>query len=197
MGEDQFYHDGMRALQDLCDGRRIADAIESHHVHSFLLPEDRKIIANSTQFFIATAWEGFVDCSVKAGPAGFVRIIGEDIIEYPEYNGNSMYRTLGNLRKNGNCGLLFIQTAEPKKKLRIRGKATVTAADKSRHMDRGTKFLVQIQCQFFPNCNRYLQDGPVERGGQPPSWKMLPHLREILPADDPYGSSGRDSNGNE
>ena len=38
-----------------------------------------------------------------------VKIVGENVIEYPEYDGNSMCRTLGNIKRNPNVGLLFVK----------------------------------------------------------------------------------------
>jgi len=186
MVDSDFYHEGMRAFQDTFDGRRVADAIARHHLHNALLPEDRALIEHSCQFFIATAWGECVDCSVKAGPPGFVRVLDDNTIEYPEYDGNSMYRTLGNLKKNDHCGLLFIQTGEFARKLRIRGTATLLPFGGDRSVYRGTRVVVRIKCQFFPNCGRYLNDGPVDRGEEAPCWKGLPHLRNILPVDDPH-----------
>ena len=62
--------------------------------------EDRELIAASPFFFIATAWGEYTDCSMKSGDPGFVRVTGPGWLEYPEYDGNSMYRTLGNIARN-------------------------------------------------------------------------------------------------
>src|SRR5262249_56141640 len=95
-----FYHDGMRELQDRFDGRRVADALEKHRLHFEFWEQDRKLIGEARFFFIATSYRDNVDCSMRSGDPGFVRITGPDTLEYPEYDGNNMYRTLGNIHRN-------------------------------------------------------------------------------------------------
>lgn len=109
MNETPFFHEGMRALQDRFDGRRVADAIEAHRKHDHFHEEDLQLIATSPFFFIATAWGAYTDCSMKSGDPGFVRVTGPNMLEYPEYDGNSMYRTLGNISRNPKVGLLFVR----------------------------------------------------------------------------------------
>ena len=93
-----FYHDGMRELQDRYDGRRVADALEKHRLHFEFWEQDRKLIEEAQFFFIATSYQDNVDCSMRSGDPGFVRITGLDTLEFPEYDGNNMYRTLGNIQ---------------------------------------------------------------------------------------------------
>ena len=107
--ERSFFHEGMREFQDELDGRRVADAIERHRKHYSLWDSERELIQGAQFFFIASAFREYVDCSIKSGDPGFVKIISENVIEYPEYDGNSMYRTLGNIKRNPNVGLLFVK----------------------------------------------------------------------------------------
>jgi uncharacterized protein len=115
-----FYHDGMRELQDRFDGRRVADGLEKHRLH-FEFWQDRKLIEEARFFFIATSYQDNVDCSMRSGDPGFVRITGPDTLEYPEYDGNNMYRTLGNIHRNPNVGLLFVRLDGKTFRKRIRG----------------------------------------------------------------------------
>jgi hypothetical protein len=62
---------------------------------------------------------------MRSGDPGFVRITGPDTLEYPEYDGNNMYRTLGNIHRNPNVGLLFVRFDGKSFRTRIRGKATI------------------------------------------------------------------------
>ncbi|MEY9170159.1 pyridoxamine 5'-phosphate oxidase family protein [Bradyrhizobium elkanii] len=103
-----FYHDGMRELQDRFDGRRVADGLEKHRLHFEFWEQDRKLIEETRFFFIATSYQDNVDCSMRSGDPGFVKITGPDTLEFPEYDGNNMYRTLGNIHRNPNVGLLFV-----------------------------------------------------------------------------------------
>ena len=62
---------------------------------------------------------------MRSGDPGFVQITGPDTLEYPEYDGNNMYRTLGNIHRNPNVGLLFVRFDGKTFRTRIRGKATI------------------------------------------------------------------------
>ena len=104
-----FYHDGMRALQDRFDGRRVADGLAAHRRRYDFWPDDRAMIETTPFFFIATSYGDYTDCSMRSGMPGFVKIVAPGTIEFPEYDGNSMYRTLGNIKCNQSVGLLFVK----------------------------------------------------------------------------------------
>src|SRR4029434_10903533 len=98
-----FYHDGSRRLQDQFDTRRVGDRLNEVQVHSVFFPEDRALIESARMFFLATADAlGKPDCSYKGGLPGFVRIVDERTLAFPDYNGNGMYRSLGNVLLNRN-----------------------------------------------------------------------------------------------
>ncbi|WP_431679709.1 pyridoxamine 5'-phosphate oxidase family protein [Kitasatospora sp. KL5] len=68
----------------------------------------RLAVASADTFFIATAGpDGRVDASHRGGNPGFVRVLGPDRLRWPEYPGNSMFMTLGNLELNPSAGLLL------------------------------------------------------------------------------------------
>ena len=94
-----FFHEGMREFQDLFDGRRTAEAIETNRKHYEFWDDEKELIKNAQFFFIASSWKEYIDCNIKSGDPGFVKILEGGIIEYPEYDGNSMYRTAGNIIK--------------------------------------------------------------------------------------------------
>jgi predicted pyridoxine 5'-phosphate oxidase superfamily flavin-nucleotide-binding protein len=192
-----FFHEGMRALQDEHDGRRTADAIADKRVHREFWDAERQMIEQAQVFFIASTYESHVDCSAKSGDPGFVKIVGPGTIEYPEYDGNSMYRTLGNISMNPNVGLLFVKFDGKSLRIRINGQASLhdDAETLSRH--HGAKLVVRIDCEIYPNCPRYLPDmqtgapSPyVPREGEPPppppEWKKRDYIRLGLPKDDPH-----------
>jgi len=81
-------------------------------------------IATSDTFFIATMNpSGSADASHRGGDPGFVTFDGQQIT-FPDYRGNNMFNTLGNLETNPNCGLLFLDFDEGKS-LQISGKGRV------------------------------------------------------------------------
>ena len=98
-----FYHDGMRALQDRFDGRRVADGLAARRRRTDFWDEDRRMIQDASFFFIATSYGEHVDCSMRAGAPGFIRIVGPGVLEFPEYDGNSMYRRMVTLRMPSDC----------------------------------------------------------------------------------------------
>ncbi|MSQ32379.1 MAG: hypothetical protein EXR59_03960 [Dehalococcoidia bacterium] len=91
------------------DSRRIADRLEQVTVHDVFTDDDREVIESAPMFFLATADEnGQPDCSYKGGLPGFVRIVDQNTLAFPNYNGNGMYRSMGNIVKNPQVGMLFI-----------------------------------------------------------------------------------------
>lgn len=199
-GQKTFYHDGMRELQDRFDGRRVADGLQKHRLHDTFWDQDRKLIEAARFFFIATSYQDNTDCSMRSGDPGFVKITGPDTLEFPEYDGNNMYRTLGNILRNPNVGLLFVQFDGKSFRTRIRGIATLVddATTLARH--HGAKLVVRVRCEIFPNCPRYVPDllgegshvpnNPfVPRPGhEPPApeWKSRDYLKDVLSKYDPH-----------
>ena len=72
------------------------------------------LIAGSDTFFIASqfAEDGSdrrdVDISHRGGKPGFVIVAHETLLLFPDYAGNCMFSTLGNIAVDPRCGLLFI-----------------------------------------------------------------------------------------
>src|SRR5688572_31565600 len=142
MSDRPVYHDGMRELQDLRDTRRIADRLAEVTLRRAFTDDDRAFIARAPMFFIATAdAEGRPDCSYKGGLPGFVRVIDDTTLAIPDYDGNGMYRTWGNVLVNPQVGLLFLDFEQPKR-LRVNGTARVAEDDPLRSGFPGSVFVV-------------------------------------------------------
>ncbi len=191
-----FFHEGMIALQERFDGRRLATVLDKHTKHYEFTEDDRKLIEGASFFFIASTWGDYVDCSIKAGDPGFVKVVGPGTIEYPEYDGNSTFRTLGNISKNPNVGILFVPFDGKSLKLRANGRATIHDDAESLARHYGAKLVVRIECEIYPNCPRYapnLEEGkpsiypprPSEKSPVP-EWKRLDFIKDVLPANDPH-----------
>jgi uncharacterized protein len=159
--ETEFYHDGALAMQHRFGTEQLAARIAAKYVAQKLGPEDLAMVTTADCFFLATADQhGRPDCSYKGGLPGFVRVAGPQILRFPNYDGNGMFRSLGNILVNPAVGLLFIDyTASPKKKLRLNGDATVsTSADLTAQFE-GADAVVTVHLrQVFENCPRYLHD---------------------------------------
>src|SRR5687767_15304525 len=101
-----MYHRGSRELQDTFDTRRVADRIAERLIHERFTEEDRAFIERMDMFFLATAdAEGRPQCSYKGGEPGFVRVLDEHTVAFPNYDGNGMYLSMGNALVNPNVGL--------------------------------------------------------------------------------------------
>jgi predicted pyridoxine 5'-phosphate oxidase superfamily flavin-nucleotide-binding protein len=202
MTDRPFYHDGMRALQDRFDGRRVADRLEGHRTHYAFWDEERAWISTAQFFFLATTHDDYVDCSVKCGDPGFIRITGPNTIAYPEYDGNYMFRSLGNMARNPNVGLLFAKFDGKERRIRINGKATIVDDPAIVSTFHGARLVVRIECEIFSNCPRYMPDlvhgkpspNPPRPDYRPPTpeWKQRDYIRDVLPADDPHAPVAKD-----
>lgn len=157
MAEDRFYHDGSRALQDGFESRRIADRLEGLARTAFT-PDDQAFIESAIYFFLATAdADGRPDCSFKGGPAGFVRVTGPSELAFPDYDGNGMFRSLGNLAVNPHVGLLFIGLHGRPRRLRVNGTARIDRDDPLMGSTVGAQMMVRVAAgAIFPNCPRYI-----------------------------------------
>jgi hypothetical protein len=204
MQEDAMYHDGSRTLQDRFDSRRIADRlVEVLHRIAFS-DEDRDFIQSRAMFFLATAdADGWPDCSYKGGTPGFVRVIAEDTLAFPSYDGNGMFKSLGNVLRNPRVGLLFMDFEKPKR-LRVNGVASIDFADPLIDSFTGAQLVVRVKAEhIFPNCPRYVHRMTLEEisvyapapSHEPPvpAWKQMEVFRDYLPrqtGDEPDDSPG-------
>ena len=90
-----------------------------------LSPAQRAWIAAADTFFIASAAPGGgADASHRGGNPGFVRVRDAVTLEWPDYSGNTMFNTLGNITVNPNAGLLFLDF-ERGDTLQLTGQATI------------------------------------------------------------------------
>jgi predicted pyridoxine 5'-phosphate oxidase superfamily flavin-nucleotide-binding protein len=191
-----MYHEHSRALQDRFDSRRIADALARQILRVRFTDEDRAFIARQRLFFLATAdAQGRPDCSHKGGAPGFVRVVEDDTLAFPSYDGNGMFKSLGNLAANPAVGVLFIDFEQPKR-LRVNGTATLHLDDPLLSTYTGAQAVVRVRAeQIFPNCPRYIPRMqlveaspyvPAEGCAPPvPAWKKRPEFNPALPASDP------------
>ena len=153
-----MYHEGNRRLQDQFDSRRISDRLEEKLTRTAFTADDKAFIESAIYFFMSTADDqGRPDCSFKGGPQCFVRVTGESEIAFPDYDGNGMFKSLGNLLVNPNVGLLFIDLHEKPRRLRVNGTATVSRDDSLLGETVGAQMIVRVQARaIFPNCPRYI-----------------------------------------
>jgi predicted pyridoxine 5'-phosphate oxidase superfamily flavin-nucleotide-binding protein len=193
-----MYHDGARRLQDRFDTRRMADVLERRKVADTISASDREFIEARDMFFLATAdAQGRPTCSYKGGDPGFVRVLDERTVAFPNYDGNGMYLSLGNALVNPDVGLLFVDW-QGQSRLRLEGEATLDAEDPLLPRYPEAQLVVRVAVRaVFPNCPRYIHrmelversrfvPRPAEGETPVPAWKRADWMpSEALPADDP------------
>lgn len=195
MSKKSMYHEGMRKLQDQRDSRRIADRLEKIIVHSRFTRDDKDFIQQCAMVFVATAdAHGYPDCSYKGGLPGFVKIIDDQTLALPDYDGNGMYRSWGNVVVNPRVGLLFIDF-EKQSRLRVNGSASISDNDNLLKEFPGAVFIIRVKAEkIFPACPRYihkmqmleLSEYAPKAGYTPPipEWKTFDDFRDALPERD-------------
>jgi predicted pyridoxine 5'-phosphate oxidase superfamily flavin-nucleotide-binding protein len=201
------YHLGSRALQDRFDTRRLADRLEEKFVsHPIIDTDDRVFIERMDMFFLATAdGDGRPQCSYKGGDPGFVRVLDERTVAFPNYDGNGMYLSMGNVLENPHVGMLFIDFVSPRpSRLRLNGLARIDERDELIDQYPGAQFIVHVRAtQVFPNCPRYIHRMALversrfvphaDRAAPIPDWKRSDWACDVLPASDPArGHHGSD-----
>jgi predicted pyridoxine 5'-phosphate oxidase superfamily flavin-nucleotide-binding protein len=190
-----LYHEGQRQFQDLFDTRRLADRLAEAASDTF---DDTiaAFIEARDMFFIASTDEGgFPDCSYKGGDPGFVRVVDRSTLAFPVFDGNGMFRTLGNVEVNPAVGLLFIDF-ETGARLRVNGDASVDLDDPLTASYQGALCVARVRARaIFANCRRYVHEYrkvsrspfvPSDDVDPPvPDWKLDPWFDGTLSADDP------------
>lgn len=188
-----LFHDGNRALQDEFGSRALADRLEERLTRTAFTADDKAYIESCLYFFLATAdAQGRPDCSFKGGAPGFVRVTGESEIAFPDYDGNGMFKSLGNLAANPHVGLLFIAMHDKPRRLRVNGAARIVRDDPLLAETVGAQLIVRVTATaIFPNCPRYIPEltmtGPsayTPQADSPPvepAWKESDRFRDVVP----------------
>lgn len=192
MRDSILYHDGNRQLQDRFDSRRISDRLEAKLARVQFTPDDKAFIESAAYFFLATAdIDGNPDCSFKGGMPGFARVTGPSELAFPDYDGNGMFKSLGNILVNPSVGLLFIAMHGKPQRLRINGSATVADDDPLIAQTVGAQLIVRVTARaIFPNCPRYIPNMQLVEPSvyaprigcdtPEPSWKNFADFKEYV-----------------
>ncbi|QBR93206.1 pyridoxamine 5'-phosphate oxidase family protein [Nocardioides euryhalodurans] len=195
------FHDGSRSLQDRFDTRALADRIDGLLVSDTISDGDRAFIEARDMFFLATAdAEGRPTCSYKGGEPGFVHVLDEHTLAFPNYDGNGMYLSTGNVLLNPHVGLLFLDL-EKGHRMRLEGEASIDLDDPLRSSWPEAQFVVRVRARaVYPNCPRYIHRYELVRRSRfvpqqdcltpVPEWKRSDWAIDSLPADDPARDPG-------
>jgi predicted pyridoxine 5'-phosphate oxidase superfamily flavin-nucleotide-binding protein len=117
---------GERLMQDQLGTREQADTFYERQVLDHLNEPMRRFVARQEMMFLATSdAHGDCDNTLRAGPPGFVRVLDEYRLTWPEYRGNGVMASLGNITVNGHVGLLFVDFVEDGIGLHVNGTAEI------------------------------------------------------------------------
>src|ERR1700752_1769292 len=148
---------GEHDLQERYGNRKRAEAFYKNQMLSYLNPQMRTFIARQEMFFLSTAdGHGECDVSFRAGEAGFIHVLDEKILIYPEYRGNGVMASLGNITENPHAGLLFVDFIGDKIGLHVNGAARIFSNEEL------------LACPDFSAVLR--ADIAETGGGRPPAW---------------------------
>lgn len=192
-----FYHEGSRQLQERFETRPLADRLVEAIVSAQISPEDKAFIEAQNMFFLATVdKQGRPDCSYKGGSVGLVKVLDEQTLAFPSYDGSGMFLSTGNLLVNPPVSLLFIDF-QRQARLRVKGNAFIQADDPLLAEWPEAELIVRVQLrEMFPNCPRYIHKMtlveesafvPKSHCETPaPAWKRLEAVADVLPPKDAH-----------
>jgi predicted pyridoxine 5'-phosphate oxidase superfamily flavin-nucleotide-binding protein len=132
-----------------------------------------QFIGRQGMVWIATAdARGHCDCSFRAGPPGFVQVLDARTVRYPEYRGNGVMASLGNLLENPHVGMVFLDFDQERIGLHLNGTARIVQAA----ADNGQR----------PQVERWVEVGVQEAYIH--CRKHLPHLVKVASGERAWGT---------
>jgi predicted pyridoxine 5'-phosphate oxidase superfamily flavin-nucleotide-binding protein len=100
---------GEHKLQDKYGSKARAINFYEKQMLNYLAPVMKEFIARQEFLFVATAdRHGECDCTPKFGKPGFIRVLSDKYLMYPEYRGNGVYANNGNMTENPHIAMLMI-----------------------------------------------------------------------------------------
>lgn len=188
MKNSKFYLPEHRVIQGKLGTRTLADKQEELIVHDVFTEEEIEFISTRDMFFLSTVnSRGEPTVSYKGGPKGFIKVKDNEII-FPNYDGNGMFLSIGNLVKNEKVGLLFIDFETPRR-LRVQGTAKMDEQPDLQIFPEA-EFLIRINpTDIWVNCPRYIHTyKKVSQSPYTPGRNRTPRLAQWKRLDTVYGS---------
>lgn len=113
-----------RNVQRERNSQKRAESVYARQVHDYLKLSMQEFIRRQEMVFITTTdTSGSCDCSPRFGNVEFVDIIDQLTLVFPEFRGNGMFASLGNISKNPKIGLLFLDLLQTSVGLHVNGTA--------------------------------------------------------------------------
>ncbi len=115
---------GERQVQTQLDSQVRAKRFYDRQMRDRLSAKMVELIRRQEMMFIATSdAHGNCDCSPRFGQAGFVLVLDDRTLAYPELRGNGVFASLGNISENPHLGLVFVDVFHTTVGLHVNGAA--------------------------------------------------------------------------
>jgi uncharacterized protein len=115
---------GEHVLQDALGTGNRAGRFYDDQVCDRLVPSMQEFVARMSMAFVATSdAHGECDSTLRAGPPGFLRVLDDRHVAWPEYRGNGVMASLGNISENPHVGLLMVDFTDELIGLHVNGAA--------------------------------------------------------------------------
>jgi len=192
---EDFYSPAQRKLQKQGDHEKLAEVVVHAIVRDELEDIHSDYINSRDYFFLSTVnADGMPTVSYKGGAVGFVKVMGPNRLIFPNYDGNGMWMSLGNIDEAAKVGMLFMDMVTPWR-IRVQGSAKLTDDPELMGLFPGCNKVIDVSVEVvFQNCARYIHKHtrvetspyvPAEDGTQPfPAWKRIDGLQPVLHPDD-------------
>jgi len=129
---------GEHILQERYRTQERAIKFYNGQVTTQLTPKMMEFIGRMEMAFIATSdADGECDCSFRAGAPGFMRVLNDRTIAYPEYRGNGVMASLGNILENPRIGIFMADFTHDLVGLHVNGDAQIVTPAHMEQLDRG------------------------------------------------------------
>ncbi|WP_340559619.1 pyridoxamine 5'-phosphate oxidase family protein [Streptomyces sp. GSL17-111] len=117
---------GEHAIQEQLGSTHRADRFYADQVLDHLNERMREFTGRQEMFFLSTAdRDGNCDSTFRAGPPGFLQVLDERTLAFPEYRGNGVHASLGNIRENPHLGILLVDFVRARIGLHVNGSAEI------------------------------------------------------------------------
>jgi predicted pyridoxine 5'-phosphate oxidase superfamily flavin-nucleotide-binding protein len=115
-------------------------------------------IGRQEMVWIATAdSHGECDCSFRAGPPGFVQVLDPSTLRYPEYRGNGVMASLGNIAENPHVAMTFLDFDQERIGLHVNGSARILQAGQGNAVQPRAERWVEVGVQeAYIHCRKHL-----------------------------------------
>jgi ferredoxin-NADP reductase len=139
-----------------------------------IMPAVKDLISHADMFFLSSSTSEDMDTNHRGGPPGFVRILSDTEIVYPEYSGNRLYQTLGNLEVNPKVGMVFpdYETGEV---VYLTGTAEILVREDAAKLLPGSNLALKITVSEV----RLVKDGLPFRGVRRDASPYNPLVRKL------------------